>query len=153
MEPNIRSILENSTTIAVYGMSRDAWKPAHTVPGYMLNQGYIVIPVNPYADRIFGRKSYPDLKSVPDHIDLLNVFRPSGKVLPVVEEAVERRRERGDIHAIWLQLGIVNEEARALAQDAGILFVQNRCIYVDHKVSGIPRKRRESDDADTTREL
>lgn len=142
MEPDIQSILENSSTIAVYGMSRDSWKPAHTVPGYMLNQGYIVIPINPFTDKIFGRTSYPDIKSVPQDIDLLNVFRPSDQVVPVVEEAIERRKERGDIHAIWLQLGIVNDEAKKLAEEAGIVFVQNRCIYVDHKRSGLLRRKR-----------
>jgi len=127
-------------------MSRDAWKPAHTVPGYMLNQGYIVVPINPFADKIFGRVCYPDIKSVPRDIDILNVFRPSQQVVPIVEEAVERRKERGDIGVIWLQLGIINNEAKQLAEDAGIVFVQNRCIYVDHKMSGLPRRKREENE-------
>lgn len=141
MEPNIRTILENSSTIAVYGMSRDSWKPAHTVPSYLMRQGYTVVPINPFTEEILGEKSYPDLESVPHTIDILNVFRPSEQALGIVEEAVRRKQDKGDISVIWLQLGIVNSKAKELAEAHGITFVQNRCIYVDHKLSGVAGKQ------------
>lgn len=119
-------------TIAVHGMSRAANKPSHTVPLYMHEQGYKLFPINPYADEILGLKVYRNLLDIPERIDLLNVFRPSHQVKAVVEEALERRRLRGDIDTIWLQLGIMNDEARDMAEAAGIAFVQNRCIYVEH---------------------
>lgn len=146
MEQTIYDILSTSTTIAVVGMSKETWKPAHTVPGYMINQGYTVIPVNPFADKIFGRTSFPDLNSVPDDIDILNVFRPSDQVLRIVEDAVARHKERGDIRVIWLQLGIINDEAKLLAENAGLVFIQDRCIYIDHRQSGLPRRKKADND-------
>lgn len=139
METRVREILEQSSTIAVVGMSRDTWKPAHTVPAYFIKQGYEVIPVNPYADEILGRKSYDTLLDVPEVIHIVNVFRPSDKVLEVVQKAVQRKQEKGDIDMIWLQLGIANDEARQLAEENDIVFVQDQCMYIDYKLAGIQR--------------
>lgn len=130
----IRSILEKTRTIAVYGMSRDTAKAAHWVPEYLAGKDYAIIPVNPAADTILGRKSYPDLKSVPGRIDVVQVFRRSGEALEPVKEAVARKKERGDVSVVWLQQGIRNEEARRLAEENGILFVQDRCMYHEHRM-------------------
>ncbi len=131
-EALVRHIFETFHTIAVVGMSRNPDKPAHYVPVYLEEQGYTIYPVNPTVDEIGGRVSYPSLRDVPGEIDVVEVFRRSEDALAVVEEAVQRHRERGDVRAIWLQLGIVNEAARQLAEAEGILFVQNRCMYADH---------------------
>jgi len=120
-------------TIAVYGMSANPEKAAHSVPVYLLSRGYDVIPINPRAGEIAGRKSFKGLGEIERRIDLLDVFRPSEEALAVVEEAVARRKERGDIDTIWLQLGIRNDRARVLAEQEGIRFVQHRCIYVEHR--------------------
>jgi len=124
----IRSILEKTRTIAVYGMSKDSAKTAYWVPEYLAKKGYDIIPVNPTAEVILKRKSYPDLKSVPKRIDVVQVFRRSEEALEPVREAVARRKERGDVDVVWLQQGIRNEEARRLAEENGILFVQDRCM-------------------------
>lgn len=131
-DEQLRQIFDTYRTIAVVGMSRNPDKPAHYVPVYLEEQGYTIYPVNPTVDDIGGRKSYAALRDVPHEIDIVNVFRRSEDALAVVEEAVQRHRERGDVRVIWLQLGIVNEAARALAEAAGITFIQNRCMYADH---------------------
>lgn len=130
----IRSILEKTRTIAVYGMSKDSAKTAYWVPEYLAKKGYDIIPVNPTAEVIQKRKSYPDLKSVPKRIDVVQVFRRSEEALEPVREAVARRKERGDVDVVWLQQGIRNEEARRLAEENGILFVQDRCMMHEYQM-------------------
>lgn len=131
-DEQLRQIFNTYRTIAVVGMSRNPDKPAHYVPVYLEEQGYTIYPVNPTVDEIGGRKSYASLRDVPGEIDIVDVFRRSEDALAVVEEAIQRHRERGDVRVIWLQLGIVNEQARALAEAEGITFIQNRCMYADH---------------------
>ncbi len=130
----IRSILEKARTIAVYGMSKDSGKTAYWVPEFLAKKGYDIIPVNPTAEVILKRKSYPDLKSVPNRIDVVQVFRRSEEALEPVKEAVARKKERGDIGVVWLQQGIRNEEARKLAEANGIVFVQDRCMYHEYQM-------------------
>ncbi len=126
----IQSILQQSRTIAVYGMSRNPAKAAHRVPARMADLGFEIVPVNPFVESILGRRCYTSLLDVPDPIDVVNVFRPSADALAVVEEALARHQARGDVRLIWLQSGIVNETARQLAEDAGVPFLQNRCMAV-----------------------
>ena len=124
----IRGIIEKCRSIAVFGMSKDSGKTAYWVPEFLARKGYDIIPVNPTGEVILKRRSYPDLKSVPKRIDVVLVFRRSEEALEPVTQAVERKKERGDIFAVWLQQGIRNEEARKLAEENGILFVQDRCM-------------------------
>lgn len=126
-------ILTSFNSVAVYGMSTNQMKPANYVPVYLMRNGYKVIPINPAADEIAGKKAYHTLAEVPDYIEILDVFRPSEAALGVVEEAVERRKTKGDIEVIWLQEGIINEEARKLAEDNGIIFVQDACMKKEHE--------------------
>lgn len=125
-DEEIKSIL-SLRRVVVVGMSRDPVKPAHYVPKFLLRHGYEVVPVNPSADEILGLKVYKSIREVPGGIDVVDVFRPSDQVLPVVKEAVERRPS-----AIWLQEGIYNEEAVRLALEAGIRTVWNRCMMKEH---------------------
>ncbi|MEO9365286.1 MULTISPECIES: CoA-binding protein [Candidatus Nitrosocaldus] len=128
-DDEIKSIL-SLKNIAVVGISRDPNKDAHIVPRYLMENGYNIIPVNPSADQILGRKAYKSLKDVPDdvRIDLVDVFRPSDQVLPIVKEAIEK-----GVKAIWLQLGIYNREAVEEARRHGIKVVYNRCMMQEHK--------------------
>lgn len=128
-DDEIKSIL-SLKNIAVVGISRDPNKDAHIVPRYLMENGYNIIPVNPSADEILGRKAYKGLKDVPDdvRIDLVDVFRPSDQLLPIVKEAVEK-----GVKAIWLQLGIYNREAVEEAKRHGIKVVYNRCMMQEHK--------------------
>ncbi|MGM0590245.1 MAG: CoA-binding protein [Halobacteriota archaeon] len=119
-------------TVAVVGCSRQSGKAAHDVPAYLQRHGYDVIPVNPFADEILGRPAYDSLAAVEGEIDLVDVFRPSEEVSEVVDQVIERHETRGDANAIWLQLGIRDDEAAARAEAAGLTIVQNRCIKVEH---------------------
>jgi len=133
MSETIRDIFACYRTIAVYGISRDPEAASHRVSSYLAAKGYNIIPINPHVDQIIGRKAYHRIEDVRENIDVLEVFRPADQVPAVVQEAVERRRQKGDIHVIWLQLDIKSEAARELAGKAGILFVQDRCMMVEHR--------------------
>ena len=114
--------------IAVVGMSRHSNKAAHFVPKYLLEQGYDVTPINPIADEILGKKSYPNISSVNSHIDIVDVFRPSDQVLQVVQDAIKKKPK-----VIWLQEGIHNSEAEELARSNGIMVIFNRCMLAEHQ--------------------
>ncbi len=114
--------------IAVVGMSQHPQKDAHMVPKYLSTKGYEVTPVNPNADEILGKKCYDTVSEVPGEIDVVNVFRPSEDVLPVVQDAIKKKPK-----IIWLQEGIHNPQAEELAQNAGIKVVFNRCMYAEHR--------------------
>ncbi|MFA7326176.1 MAG: CoA-binding protein [Candidatus Kapaibacterium sp.] len=129
----MREIFDKMKNIAVYGMSANIAKAAHSVPGYMLKRGYKVIPINPNADTILKQQVYRNIMDIPDKIDILNIFRPQEEALSIVQEAVERRKAKGDIKLIWLQLGLKNEEAKQLAKENGIDYIEDKCMYIEHK--------------------
>ena len=129
----VRDILKKYHTIAVYGMSKSQEKAAHYVPAFLLGKGYAIIPVNPTADEILHLHCYSRLIDIAEQIDILEVFRPSAQVPDVVKEALDRKRARGDIAVIWLQDGIYNEKACKLAEQAGIIFIQDRCMMKEYK--------------------
>ncbi len=126
--PDIKTILEQSKVIAVVGLSRRESRPGYYVPAYMHAAGYRIIPVNPYLEEALGEKAYPDLLSIPDSVDMVVIFRRSEDVPPVVDEAIEIGAK-----AVWMQLGIINEEAAAKARAAGLQVVMNSCIKIDHQ--------------------
>jgi predicted CoA-binding protein len=126
-DDEIREIL-SLKNVAVVGMSKNEEKAANYVPHYLIKQGYNVIPVNPTVDKILERKSYVNLQDIEQQIDIVDVFRPSDQVLPVVQEAIKKKPK-----VIWLQEGIHNEEAEALAKKAGIEIVFNRCMLAEHQ--------------------
>jgi predicted CoA-binding protein len=118
----------NFRNIAVVGMSRDPAKAAHSVPKYMMERGYNIIPVNPMASEILGRKTYSYVSDIKSQIDIIDVFRPSKDVYPVVEDSIKKP----GISVIWLQEGIHNVEAEKIALDNKIDVVFNRCIMAEH---------------------
>lgn len=118
--------------IAVVGMSDNPEKPSNRVPAYLMKQGYKIIPINPTKNEIMGLKSYKSLLEVEDEIDVVDAFRRPEQVLEVVRDAIERKKQRGDIKAIWLQEGIVNDEAKRLAEENGLLFIQDKCMFREH---------------------
>ena len=124
----LRDILTKYRRIAVVGMSKNPEKEAHTVPKYLLQHGYDIIPVNPTATEILGLRAYPNLKSIPRDYDVVDLFRPSSDVLPFVDEAIEDGRAK----VIWMQLGIQNDEAARKAEAAGLTVVQSRCLRTEH---------------------
>lgn len=124
---DIRKILKQKN-IAVVGMSKNEGKPAHFVPKYLIEHGYNVIPVNPTITEVLGRKSYPSIADIPDDVDVVDVFRRSEDVPPVVNDAINKK----GIKVIWMQSGIYNEEAERKAKEKGIDVVFNRCMMVEH---------------------
>ncbi len=112
--------LRNSKTIAVVGLSDNPARDSHRVSSYMQSQGYRIIPVNPMIEEALGEKSYPDLKSVPEPIDMVDIFRRSELVPPVVDEAIDV-----GVKYIWMQDGVINPEAAAKAEAAGIPVIMN----------------------------
>lgn len=118
-----QKILQQFRTIAVVGLSPKPDRPSHRVARYLKEQGYKIIPVNPRANEILGERCYPDLRSIPEPVEVVDIFRRPEDVLPIVEEAIQIGAK-----AIWMQEGIVNEEAAALARKAGLLVVMDRCM-------------------------
>lgn len=123
-----KQILNSTLTIAVVGLSASKTRPGYTVSKYMQDSGYRIIPVNPNLDEALGEKSYPDLRSVPEPVDMVLIFRRSEHIPPVVDDAI-------DIGAkvVWMQLGLVNEAAAQKARVAGLAVIQDSCIAVDHR--------------------
>lgn len=127
-EGELREILDMDR-VAVVGCSTTPGKAAHDIPNYLLDQGYDVVPVNPFADEIFGREAYDSLADVPGEVDIVDVFRPSEEVADIVAAALDR----DDDAVIWLQLGIHDDEAVERAEDAGRRVVQDRCMKPTHQ--------------------
>ncbi len=124
---DIRALLGRITTIAVVGLSATSRRPSHGVADAMQSFGYRIIPVNPNADRVLGEQAYPDLRSVPLNIDLVDVFRAPEHVSGIVDECIALA-----LSALWLQDGVVDEDAALRARAAGIEVVMDRCIYRDY---------------------
>ena len=122
-------------TVAVVGCSTTPGKAAHDIPAYLQRHGYRIVPVNPFADEILAETAYDSLADVPDSIDvdLVNVFRPSEEAGGIVDAAIERAERLGDVSAVWLQLDITDSEAGDRAAGAGLDFVQNKCMKVEHR--------------------
>jgi predicted CoA-binding protein len=122
MSDDIRKILRESKTVAVIGLSDDPSRSSYHVAAYLQSQGYRIIPVNPFVTEVLGERSYPGLREVPVPVDLVNIFRRSEAVPPVVDDAIA-------IHAraVWMQEGVIHAEAAAKAQAAGLRVVMDRC--------------------------
>jgi predicted CoA-binding protein len=121
-------ILQKYHTIAVVGLSSDPSKPSNSVSAYMMSQGYRIIPINPDEDEVFGQKAYPDLASVPEPVEFVDVFRRPQFCADVARDAVAAGAK-----VIWLQLGITSPEARRIAEEAGVTYVEDRCVLVEHR--------------------
>jgi len=132
-QEEIKSILESYRTIAVVGLSRDPDKASYRVAKYLQSVGYRIIPVNPFVDQVLGEKSYRSLLDVPEAIEVVDIFRPAEDVPRIVEEAIQLKNRVVSPKVIWMQLGIVNEEAARRAKEAGFTVVMDRCMMMEHK--------------------
>lgn len=126
-DQELKAILNEMRTIAIVGISDKEDRPSYRVAKYLQDQGYRIIPVNPRLQEVLGEKAYPDLKSIPEPVDVVDVFRKPEEVVPVAREAVEIGAK-----VLWLQLGIQNEEAEKLAAAAGLKTVADRCLKIEH---------------------
>jgi predicted CoA-binding protein len=131
---NTERILHEFSDIAVVGLSRDPSKAAHAIPARMQRAGFRVIPVNPFIDSVLGEKSYPSLDQVPFAVEVVLVFRPAVEAAAIAKAAVAIGAK-----ALWLQQGIVSAEARRVAEAAGLLYVEDRCIGVERAAHGITK--------------
>jgi predicted CoA-binding protein len=133
----IREILTKYKTVAVVGLSREPYKDSHRVSAYLKQHGFHIIPVNPFADEVLGEKSYKSLLDIPPEIqktiDIVDVFRPSKDVPPIVEQAVKLKAMYGKPNVVWMQLGIINEGAAKTAKKAGLKVVMDKCMMVEHR--------------------
>lgn len=125
----IKKILQEAKTIAIVGASDKLSRDSFHIMSFLLEAGYNVIPVNPAYNEILGKKCFPDLRQLEERVDIVNIFRRSDEVLPIVQDAMLIGAP-----AIWMQLGVVNEEAASLAERAGIHVIMNKCIKVEYQM-------------------
>ncbi|RXJ94430.1 CoA-binding protein [Malaciobacter molluscorum] len=125
----IKSIFENTKTIAIIGCSPDPTKASNKVAKYLKDAGFKIFPVYPKEDEILGEKVYKHLSDIPEKIDMVDIFRKPEVIDKIVDEAIKR----GDIDTIWTQLGLVNNDAAKKAIDAGMKVVQNNCTKMEHE--------------------
>lgn len=127
-DEEVKSALSNAKTIAIVGLSDRAERDSNMVARYLMEHGYRIIPVNPTKDGILGQKCYPDLKSIPEKVDIVDIFRKIEAVPATVDEALEI-----DPDAVWLQLGLASKKAAEKVRAAGKIMVQSKCIKVEHQ--------------------
>jgi predicted CoA-binding protein len=132
VDATIEQMLRSYDTIVVVGASAHPWKAASDVPAHMQTQGWRIVPVNPHADQILGEPVYRSLAEIPEKVGLVNVFRPSAQTPDVARQAAAVGAT-----ALWLQLGIASEEARRIALEAGMLYVEDRCMLVEQRRLGV----------------
>jgi len=123
----LRRILQDCRTIAVVGLSANWYRPSYFAAKYMQDKGYRIVPVNPNYTEVLGEKCYPDLRAIPDPVDIVDCFRKAEEMVPIARDAVA-------IHArvLWMQLGIRNLDAAKIANDAGLDVVMDRCVKIEH---------------------
>lgn len=127
-DQRLKKLLSEAKTIAVVGVSDNPNKTANQIAEYLLRVGYTVIPVNPMLEVWNGRKAYPSVESIPGRIDIVDVFRRSEFLAGVAEDAVRH----GDVGLVFNQLGLSSPEAEQIVRDAGLDYIENRCLYVEH---------------------
>ncbi len=123
----MRRILKEARTIAVVGLSAQWNRPSNFAAKYLKDRGYRIIPVNPKYDEILGEKCYPSLLDIPEKVDVVEIFRKPEEVLPIVEQAIKIGAK-----VVWMQIGVVNEEAAKRAEEAGLEVIMNRCMKIEH---------------------
>ena len=123
----IAEILRSARTIAVVGLSSKRFRPSYGVAEYMQRAGYRIIPVNPKVENVLGEKAYQQLEDIPEKVDIVNIFRRTEFVAPIVDSAI-----RIGAKAVWMQEGIVDEASAQRARDAGLTVVMDRCILKEH---------------------
>jgi len=132
-----KEILATYRTFAVVGLSREPDKDSYKVSEYLKKHGFRIIPVNPFADEILGEKSYKSLLDIPAEIqktiEVVDIFRPAKDAPPIVEQAIKLKKMHGKPYVVWMQLGIVNEQAAETAKKAGLTVVMNRCMMIEHR--------------------
>ncbi|KUG23801.1 succinyl-coa synthetase, alpha subunit-related [hydrocarbon metagenome] len=128
-DEEVALLLKKARTIAIVGLSDTPTRDSHSVALYMMEKGYRIIPVNPNCSEILGEKSYPDLLSIPDKVDIVDIFRKTEFIPEIVDEAIKIKAG-----AIWMQLDLYHEQAARKAREAGLTVIQSKCIKIEHAV-------------------
>jgi predicted CoA-binding protein len=128
----INRLLDTARTIAVVGLSSDRQKASFFVAGYLRDEGYRIVPVNPKGGEILGEKVYPDLASIPFPVDLVDIFRPPAEIGAIVDQAIARKEKGLDAPAIWMQLRLTNLPAAEKARAAGLTVIADKCVKMEH---------------------
>lgn len=135
-----KDVMRRYKVIAVVGASKNPEKEAYTVPAYLREHGYTIIPVNPTADVIDGAKVYPSLANIPDDlakkVEVVEVFRPSEEFPQVAKQVSEMKKKTGRPFVFWGQLGLENDEAKKILSDAKVEYVMDRCMRIEHRFIG-----------------
>ena len=133
----IKGLLEKSKTIAVVGLSKEPEKESNKVTVYLQQHGYRIIPVNPFVEQVLGEKSYKSLLEIPVEIqktiDIINIFRKAADVPSIVEQVIQLKNQLGRSFVVWMQLGIINEQAAELAKRNGLIVVMDKCLMIEHQ--------------------
>jgi hypothetical protein len=136
-DENIKEILVRYKTVAVVGLSRDSSKDSYRVAQFLKNHGFRIIPVNPFVNEVLGEKSYKSLLDMPAEtqktIETVDIFRPSADVPLIVEQVIQLKRLHGVPFVVWMQLGIINEQAAEMARKAGLIVLMNKCMMQEHR--------------------
>ncbi len=127
-DETLRQALLGARNIAVVGLSDNPSRPSYGVARYLQSQGYRIIPVNPNITEVLGEQAYPDLISIPDVVDMVDIFRRSDQVAPHVDEAITK-----GVLTIWMQIGVVDQQSARRATEAGITVIMDRCALVEHR--------------------
>ncbi|OHB75415.1 MAG: CoA-binding protein [Planctomycetes bacterium RBG_16_59_8] len=136
---NLENIFRSARTIAVVGLSDKPERPSYVVAAYLQAHGYRIIPVNPMLREVLGERAFPDLRSIPEPIDIVDIFRKPEDVPGIVEDAISVKAK-----VVWMQEGVSHAEAQARAEGAGLIVVMNRCIRKDHEAIAAPRGEKPS---------
>ena len=142
----IGSILEDYRIVAIVGLSKDPTKESYRVGQFIQSKGYRIIPINPSADQILGEKSYKSLIEMPEKlkntVEVVDIFRPSADVSPIVDESIELKKKYGKPYVIWMQLGVINQESAKKAKEVGLTVIMDRCIMNERRRRDKRRGRR-----------
>jgi predicted CoA-binding protein len=133
---DVKEILTRYKTVAVVGLSRDPSKDSYQVAEYLKKHCFHIVPINPFADEVLGEKSYKSLLEMPAEVqktlEIVDIFRPSAEILPIVEQAIQLKKLFGVPYVVWMQLGIINDKAAEIARNAGLKVVMDKCIMQQH---------------------
>ena len=133
----VREILTRYKTVAVVGLSRDPSKDSYRVAEYLKRRSFHIVPINPFADEVLGEKSYKSLLDMPAEVqkslEIVDVFRPSAEVLSIANQVVQLKKKHGVPYVVWMQLGIINEQAAETARKAGLTVIMDKCMMQEHR--------------------
>jgi hypothetical protein len=134
---DVTEILTRYKIVAVVGLSRDPSKDSYQVAEYLKKHGFHIVPINPFADEVLGEKSYKSLLDMPAEVqktlEIVDIFRPSAEVLPIIEQVVHLKKLYGVPCVVWMQLGIINDQAAETAKKAGLTVVMDKCMMQQHR--------------------